>query len=75
MRKGMGCLAFACLAYLAVKPSMSGRWGFIDKTGKMVINPQFDEVESFSGGRARVKNETRIGYIDVTGNYVSNPSN
>ena len=31
-----------------------GKYGFIDKTGKYVINPQFDDAEAFSEGLARV---------------------
>jgi hypothetical protein len=26
---------------------INGKWGFIDKTGKMVIEPQFDEAYAF----------------------------
>lgn len=32
-------------------------WGYIDKTGKMVIEPQYDEGKSFSEGLAAVKIE------------------
>src|SRR6185295_7511758 len=30
------------------------KWGFIDKTGKFVIPPQYDDVQTFSGGWAAV---------------------
>lgn len=30
------------------------RWGFIDKTGKVVIEPRFDRVDAFSDGMAMV---------------------
>jgi KWG Leptospira. len=33
----------------------SGKFGYIDKTGKVVIEPVFDYAESFSEGLARVK--------------------
>lgn len=32
----------------------NGLWGFIDSTGKLVIEPQFDRVEDFSDGLAAV---------------------
>ena len=32
----------------------SGQWGFIDKTGKFVIEPQFDDVRDFQRGLASV---------------------
>src|SRR3990170_1437960 len=51
----------------------NGKWGFIDKTGKYVINPQFDYVFSFSEGLARVRLGGKWGFIDKTGKYVINP--
>ncbi|MDA1332428.1 MAG: WG repeat-containing protein, partial [Proteobacteria bacterium] len=45
-----------------------------DKTGKFVINPQFDNAYGFSQGLARViirDNETgKYGFIDKTGKMV-----
>jgi hypothetical protein len=49
--------------------------GFIDKTGKVVIEPQFDGAESFSEGLAAVKvggvngNGGKYGYIDRMGKF------
>ena len=39
-----------------------GRWGFVDKTGKVVINPQFDDAGSFSDGLAVIKLGGQFGY-------------
>lgn len=50
------------------------KWGYVDKTGKFIINPQFDEVGDFSGGLAPVRMNDSWGYIDKTGKYVVNPS-
>ena len=44
-----------------------------DKTGKFVINPQFDNAASFSDGLARVEVGNKWGYIDKTGKFEINP--
>jgi hypothetical protein len=46
------------------------KWGFIDKKGRMVVEPKFDGAESFSDGMARVKLGELWGYIDHTGTLV-----
>lgn len=46
------------------------KWGFIDKQGRMVIEPKFDGAEPFSDGMARVKMGDAWGYIDRTGALV-----
>jgi hypothetical protein len=40
--------------------SIDGKYGFIDKTGKIVIQPQYDYVEDFSQGVAKVA----VGYME-----------
>ena len=52
----------------------NGKWGFIDKTGKIVINQKFDKVSGFSEGLCGVKIGNKWGYIDKTGKYVWNPT-
>lgn len=49
------------------------KWGFIDKTGKYVINPQFDDATPFADGLARVKLGGKWGFIDKTGKLVIPP--
>lgn len=49
------------------------RYGYIDRTGKIVIPPRFDEAEKFSEGRARVKINGKYGYIDNQGVVVIQP--
>jgi len=46
------------------------KYGFIDKSGKFVIKPQFDSAESFSEGLAAVGMNSKNGYIDKTGKLV-----
>ena len=43
------------------------RYGFIDRTGKIVIPLRFEDVQSFSEGRAGVKLAGKWGYIDKNG--------
>ena len=54
-----------------------GKWGFIDKQGKMVIDPQFDAVRPFANGLAVVRigddKTGKWGFIDPQGKFVINP--
>ena len=43
---------------------MASKYGFIDKSGKVVIEPQFDLVFDFSEGLARVEKDGKWGFID-----------
>jgi hypothetical protein len=56
-------------------PFSSGdKWGYINKKGDIVINPQFNLANFFSDGLALVQSsENKFGYIDKTGNYRINP--
>jgi len=46
------------------------KWGFIDKTGAMVIAPQFDGGSTFEGGLASVTLDGKMAYIDTKGRVV-----
>ena len=52
-----------------------GKWGYIDRAGKVVIQPRFYEVQWFSGGLAQVQIDGKLGYIDRSGSYVWKPMN
>jgi len=60
-------------------PNTNGRWGFIDETGKYVIEAKFVMVKPFSEGLAAVvfkesENAWRtVGYIDRSGRIVIPP--
>ena len=51
------------LAEVRIGDASTGKWGFIDKTGHYVINPQFDFAQSFSDGLAAVRIGGKWGYI------------
>ena len=48
-------------------------WGFIDKTGVWVIEPQFFYADPFSEGLALVKSDAGYGFIDKSGTVVIQP--
>jgi hypothetical protein len=55
-------------------PAAAGaRWGFINKAGKWVIDPQFESAGNFADGLAPVRVGGRIGYIDIKGTFIINP--
>src|SRR5688572_5706452 len=79
---------FICLTVLAsphsllgqdVKPGElfpirhNGKYGFIDKSGKLIIKQQFGEAFSFSEGLAPVKINGRWGYVNDRGKIVIKP--
>jgi hypothetical protein len=52
-----------------------GRWGYIDKTGRVVIKPQFESAEPFSDGLAAVSvGVNRVGYVDTAGQVAIPPT-
>ncbi|MDR0436982.1 MAG: WG repeat-containing protein [Bacteroidales bacterium] len=46
------------------------RWGFINRKGEFVINPQFEDADFFNSGLAKVQSNGRIGYINKKGDFV-----
>ena len=53
--------------------SLEGQCGFIDKTGKYAINPQFDSSYDYAEGLAAVQIGFKWGFINKTGVFVINP--
>ncbi len=49
------------------------KWGYIDKTGRLIIPFKFDFADDFSEGLAAVGIKEKTGYIDKTGKIVIPP--
>lgn len=50
------------------------RFGYVDKSGKFIISPQFEEAGNFTAsGLAPVRIGTAFGYADTKGKVVINP--
>lgn len=56
-----------------IYPFKAGKWGYLSEQGKVVIEPQFDDVELFSEGIAAAKKGEKWGLIDTKGNWVAEP--
>jgi WG containing repeat len=51
-----------------------GKWGFINKAGQVIVQPVFNQIDSFFGGRAAFKHTNgKFGYFDSSGKVVIEP--
>lgn len=50
-----------------------GRWGYIDRTGRLAIEPQYERAWRFSGGLALVRDGQDFGYIRPNGSFALEP--
>jgi WG containing repeat len=81
MKKLLSLFGFIALALVlsscqqtqTIAQPSSPKFGFIDRTGKVVIPPQFESADRFSEGLAFVKTSNRVGYIDHQGKFVLRP--
>jgi hypothetical protein len=48
----------------------TGKYGFIDKTGKVVVPAEYEAAWDFSEGLAAVAKDGKLGFIDKTGSVV-----
>jgi hypothetical protein len=53
--------------------AQNNKWGYIDKTGGLIIPFEFDDAGYFSEGLASVLIGEKSGYIDKTGKFVIPP--
>jgi hypothetical protein len=49
------------------------KFGYISRSGRIVVKPQFDSARGFSEGLARVEINERYGFIDSSGRMAINP--
>jgi hypothetical protein len=52
---------------------LQGKWGFIDRTGKVVVSPRFKHAGDFRERRASVQVGDKFGFVDETGKVVIPP--
>ncbi len=52
---------------------VEGKYGFIDRSGTIVIIPQFDAASRFADGLAAVRIGTKFGYVNTGGEVVIAP--
>lgn len=50
------------------------RSGYINRAGKVIVEPQFEDADEFFEGRARVSVDGKWGYIGPTGRFVVPPT-
>jgi WG containing repeat len=50
-----------------------GMWGYIARTGEMIIPPHYDNADEFYEGLAAVEVGTKYGFIDESGKIVIPP--
>lgn len=60
-------------AFRTIEVMNRENFGVIDKTGKLVIPYQFQNIRSFHHGIAAAQKNRLWGFIDTTGNYVIQP--
>jgi hypothetical protein len=53
-----------------VQDEKSGKWGYADSTGKVVVSFIYEEADVFKDGLARVKQDGKYGFIERAGNVV-----
>lgn len=56
-----------------VRISQNGKYGYADRSGKIVIPPQFGFAEEFSEGLAQIILNRKCGYIDRSGKIAIQP--
>ena len=60
-------------AFSMVNEEGDENWGFVDKEGEIVINPQFSKVRDFSDGLCGVRNDDgKWGFINKEGKIIIN---
>jgi hypothetical protein len=75
----IAAFSISALAQTAAKNSglfwvrENGKYGYIDRTGKTVIAPQFENTMGFNEGLAATKLNGKYGFINTKGEWVIKP--
>ncbi len=68
---------FIVISLIVLTPSnawsLSGHYGYINKSGTVVVEPKFEMAEPFAQGLAAVKINKKWGYIDHSGKVIIEP--
>ena len=61
-------------SFKLIPVDVDGKWGYVDGTGKMIIEPQYNFCDLFVDGIAEVISSSgKMGYIDETGKFIIKP--
>lgn len=64
---------FSTFAYsqdlMPKKDASTGKWGYANTQGQWIIQPQFEEADSFYNGKAKVCKDQKYGVIRTDGKY------
>src|SRR6266853_4189909 len=75
----LGLIAIGIAGWMMLGPStlypvrVNGKFGYINKSAKMMIPPQFDQAEPFAEGYAPVRMGGNWGFIDQSGTLTISP--
>ena len=58
--------------YLYMSPN-TGKYGFVNDGGLVMIDPVYDQAYDFNNGMALVSKDDKYGYISENGNIVVQP--
>jgi hypothetical protein len=63
------------LAAVKMGGKYNHKWGFIDKNGKVIIEPQFDAVPRYNGSNERTSFNNGLSPVKINGKwgFISNP--
>ena len=59
---------------LVVVLNDNGKYGYMNRNGRMIVPCQFDEARNFSDGLAAVRDHEKLGFVDKYGNSTFNPT-
>ena len=70
---GILCHTFSFAQDVLYPFAEKGKYGYINKTGKVVVPAQYEYAEKFYEGMGVVKQGGKRGFIDATGKMVITP--